>query len=230
MKRFLTILVACSLSTAAWAQAPGQTPPNKPNNPNKPDKQQQRETKRDRVKKRIRALRAYTLTEELGLNEADAGKLFPVLAKFDDDFDRLLTERQQLQQQLDGASNLKDKRAIDKVIDQALANQRATWDVEDKRIAEIRKILTPAQVARMLIVLPALERRIQNQLRNAVGKMKNGGGGRKRQQLDDNEDGDVDDDVEPNEKPNPPKRPAQKAGNPGATPCDPFNSTHGCGR
>jgi len=223
MKRFLTILVACSLSTAAGAQAPGQTPP-KPN-----QQQQQRETKRERVKKRIRALRAYTLTEELGLNETDAGKLFPVLAKFDDDFDRLLTERQQLQQQLDGAGNLKDKRAIDKLIDQALANQRATWDVEDKRIAEIRKILTPAQVARMLIVLPALERRIQNQLRNAVGKMKNGGG-RRRQQIDENEDGDGDDDVEPNEKPNPPKRPVPKAGNPSATPCDPFSSRTGCTR
>jgi len=229
MKRLLTILVACSLSTAptvsAWAQAPGQTPPTKP------DKQQQRETKRERVKKRVRALRAYTLTEELGLNEADAGKLFPLLAKFDDDFDRLLSERQQLQQQLDGAGNLKDKRAIDKIIDQALANQRASWDAQDKRIAEIRKILTPAQVARMLIVLPALERRIQNQLRNAVGKMKNGGGG-KRPQVDNREDGDGDgdDDVEPNEKPNPPKRPAQKAGNPAATPCDPFGSTHGCAR
>ncbi|HEX7702247.1 MAG TPA: hypothetical protein VF403_16025 [Kofleriaceae bacterium] len=222
MKRFLTILVACSLSTAAGAQAPGQTPP-KPN-----QQQQQRETKRERVKKRIRALRAYTLTEELGLDETDAGKLFPVLAKFDDDFDRLLTERQQLQQQLDGAGNLKDKRAIDKLIDQALANQRATWDVEDKRIAEIRKILTPAQVARMLIVLPALERRIQNQLRNAVGKMKNGGGGGKRRQMGDDDDGD--DDVEPNEKPNPPKRPAQKAGNPAATPCDPFSSRTGCAR
>jgi len=221
MTRFLTIFLACSLSTAAWAQAPGQTPPNK--------QAQQRETKRERVKKRVRALRAYTLTEELGLNEADAGKLFPALAKFDDDFDRLLMERQQLQQQLDGAGNLKDKRAIDKLIDQSIANQRATWDVEDKRIAEIRKILTPAQVARMLIVLPALERRIQNQLRNAVGKMRGGGGGGgggKRQQVD--VDDDIDDDVEPNEKPNPPRRPAQKAGNPSTTPCDPFNSRHGC--
>src|SRR5450432_1416819 len=128
MKRFLTIVIAaaaaCTLFSAApaWAQAPGQTPTIK-------DKQQaQRETKRERVKKRIRALRAYTLTEELGLNEADAGKLFPVLAKFDDEFDRLLAERQQLQQQLDSAGDLKDKKAIDKLIDQSVANQRATWD------------------------------------------------------------------------------------------------------
>lgn len=213
MTRLLTILLACALSTTTWAQAPGQTPPLKGNRADKPI----RETKRERVKKRVRALRAYTLTEELGLDEADAGKLFPVLSKFDDDFDRLLLERQQLQQQLDGAGNLKDKRAIDKLIDQSISNQRATWDVEDKRIAEIRKILTPAQVARMLIVLPALERRIQNQLRKAVGK-------NHKRQL---QDGDDDDDVEPNEKPAP-SRPPQKAGNPTTTPCDPFSSRHGC--
>ena len=217
--RLLPILLACCLSASALAQAPGQTPPQKK------DKQAQRETKRDRVKKRIRALRAYTLTEELGLNEQDAGRLFPLLAKYDDDFDRLLLERQQLQQQLDAAGDLKDKGAINKVIDQSIANQRATWDVEDKRLAEIRKILTPAQVARMLIVLPALERRIQNQLRNAVKGKPGQGANKKQPEL---EDDDFDDDVEPNEKPQK-KPPGPK--NPGATPnprCDPFSSRHGC--
>jgi hypothetical protein len=222
MKRFLTIVLACTLSAAAWAQAPGQTPTIK-------DKQQaQRETKRDRVKKRIRALRAYTLTEELGLNEADAGKLFPVLAKFDDEFDRLLAERQQLQQALDGAGDLKDKKAIDKLIDQSVANQRAVWEAEDKRIAEIRKILTPAQVARTLVVLPALERRIQNQLRNAVKQGGGGGGARNKSRAV--QDFDDDDDVEPNEPPKPALK--KPAGTPGPNrpnqPCDPFNTLHGC--
>jgi hypothetical protein len=219
--KLLPVLLACWLSSSAWAQAPGETPPQKK------DKQAQRETKRDRVKKRIRALRAYTLTEELGLNEQDAGKLFPLLAKYDDDFDRLLLERQQLQQQLDAAGDLKDKGAINKVIDQSIANQRATWDVEDKRLAEIRKILTPAQVARMLIVLPALERRIQNQLRNAVKAKPGQGANKKQPQLDDD---DFDDDVESNEKPTPQKKPPGPK-NPGATPnqpCDPFSSRHGC--
>jgi hypothetical protein len=222
MKRFLTIVLACTLSAAAWAQAPGQTPTIK-------DKQQaQRETKRDRVKKRIRALRAYTLTEELGLNEADAGKLFPVLAKFDDEFDRLLAERQQLQQALDGAGDLKDKKAIDKLIDQSVANQRAVWEAEDKRIAEIRKILTPAQVARTLVVLPALERRIQNQLRNAVKQGGGGGGARNKSRAV--QDFDDDDDVEPNEPPKPAlKKPAGPPGpNRPNQPCDPFNTLHGC--
>jgi hypothetical protein len=219
--KLLPVLLACWLSSSAWAQAPGETPPQKK------DKQAQRETKRDRVKKRIRALRAYTLTEELGLNEQDAGKLFPLLAKYDDDFDRLLLERQQLQQQLDAAGDLKDKSAINKVIDQSIANQRATWDVEAKRLAEIRKILTPAQVARMLIVLPALERRIQNQLRNAVKAKPGQGANKKQPQLDDD---DFDDDVEKDEKPTPQKKPPGPK-NPGATPnplCDPFSSRHGC--
>ena len=41
-------------------------------------------------------------------------------------------------------------------------------ELEDKRLAELRKILTPAQTARLLIVLPELERKIQNQLRRAI--------------------------------------------------------------
>ncbi|HEY0252776.1 MAG TPA: hypothetical protein VGC41_14675, partial [Kofleriaceae bacterium] len=115
---------------------------------------QPRQNKVERVKKRIRALRAYTLVEELGLDEKDSQRLFPVLDKFDDEFERLYVERAQLQKQLDGAPDLKDKKQVDKLIDDSLANQRAIWNLEEKRVAEVRKILTSAQVARMLVVLP----------------------------------------------------------------------------
>jgi hypothetical protein len=40
--------------------------------------------------------------------------------------------------------------------------------VEERRLAELRKILTPAQTTRLLVVLPAFERKIQNQLRRAI--------------------------------------------------------------
>jgi hypothetical protein len=78
---------------------------------------------------------------------------------------------------------------VDKLIDDAVANQKAFWDLEDKRLAEIRKVLTPQQVAKLLVVLPAFERRIQNQLRNAILR-KSGAPA-----LDD------DDDLEPDEVP-----------------------------
>lgn len=148
---FVLLLVVC-IATPVWAQPAGPTP----------------EDRRERIKKRIRALRAYTLTEELSLDEKTAGKLFPMLAKFDDEFDKLLTARVDLEKRLQDAGTQTDGKAIDKVIDEAAANQKALWDTETKRLAELRKILTPQQVARTLVVLPKMERQIQNQLRKAA--------------------------------------------------------------
>lgn len=125
-------------------------------------------SKRERIKKKIRALRAYALTEELSLDEATAGRLFPVMAKYDDELDRLLAQRADLERRLDASGDVKDPRALDKLIDEAIANQRAFWDSQERRLAELRKILTPAQTARLLVVLPSFERRIQNQLQRAI--------------------------------------------------------------
>jgi len=154
MRRIAIVLMLALSATAIAQPAPGTKP-----------QQQQR---RERIKKRIRALRAYTLTEELALDEVTAGKLFPVLAKYDDMFDKLLLARAQLAQRLAQVSNGRDPREADKVIEEAIQNQRAFWEMEDKRLGELRKILTPQQVARLLVVLPPLERKIENQLRNAI--------------------------------------------------------------
>ena len=201
--RWLVVIFSLGLGLASapvFAQAPGQTAPIKTAptvQPREKAPPPPRETKRDRVKKRIRAMRAYALTTELGLEADDAGRLFPLLQKFDDDFDRLLATRTQLQRKLDDTSGMNVK-AIDKLIDESLANQRDFWNLEEKRIAELRKILTPTQVARLIVVLPALERRITNQLRKAA---KPAPGGRKGDAADD------DDDIEPNERPAPKRNP-----------------------
>jgi len=130
--------------------------------------------KREKIKKKIRALRAYTLTEELSLDETTAGRLFPVMAKYDDELDRLLVQRADIERRLKASGDIKDPRALDKLIDEAVANQKAFWDSQERRLGELRKILTPAQTARLLVVLPALERKIQNQLQRAI---RGGGGG-----------------------------------------------------
>lgn len=220
MKWLFALLLA---TTPALAQAPGQTPPRKPPGVEAPGPAPVgKETKQERVKKRVRMMRAMALTEELGLDSEGAGKLFPLLSKYDDEFDRLLVERARLQHQLDEADG-KPAKQIDKLIDDSLANQRKFWDLEDKRVAELRKILTPAQVARVLVVLPALERRIQNQLRNAVRPGARKGG--KNLPLDSADD----DDIEQGE--HPAKRPMPRS-NPTPTrrtqPCDPFTTPYGC--
>lgn len=182
-------------------------------------------SRREDIKKKIRAMRAYTLTEELGLDEATAGKLFPVLAKWDDVTDKLLAQRVDLTRQLRSAGQLAPK-AAERLIDDAIANQRAFWDLEEKRLAEIRKILSPAQTAQLLVVLPQFERRIQNQLRKAITKA--GGRGRGRARADFDEDDE--DEADPAELPGPqPPRsaPPRRAVPPPPGGCDPF-SQRGC--
>jgi hypothetical protein len=126
--------------------------------------------RREAVKKRIRVLRAATLTDELNLDEKGLSRLLPVLAKWDDVTEDLLKKRVDIQRRLAAADGVKDPKVVDKLIDEAVVNQKAFWDLEDKRLVELRKILNPAQIARLLIVLPAFERKIQNQLRRAINR------------------------------------------------------------
>lgn len=202
--------------------------------------------RRETIKKKIRALRAFTLTEELELDEATAGKLFPVLAKWDDVTDKLLVARTDLTRRLQGASAIKDPRAIDKLIDEAIANQKALWDLEDKRLVELRKILTPAQAARLVVVLPQFERRIQNQLRKVIQNQRAGGragraGGRPGDPFDEGPDDELGDDhgapidpfsgrqgprSTPDPAPNRAPAPAPRRG--AEPPCDPFSHVRPC--
>ncbi len=183
--------------------------------------------KRERVKQKIRALRAYTLTEELALDEKTAAKLFPVLAKWDDGIDKLLLERADLTRRLSEVDASKDPKAIDKLIDDAVANQKAFWDVEDRRLAEVRKILTPTQTARLVLVLPQFERKIQNQIKRAIAKRR---GAARFDDDDDDDTGDAYDRPHGGPRPRPPPSPAAPRGPaPSAKPrCDVFSSPYGC--
>ena len=215
MKHWCVVIVLVLSSTTTMAQPA-------------PDRAAER---RERIKERIRALRAYTLTTELQLDEQTAAKLFPALKKFDDEFDKLLEQRIDIQRRLEAAGGNKDAKAVDKLIDEAVANQRALWDTEDKRLAQLRKILTPSQTARVLIVLPAMERKIQNQLRKAVQRQK----GRMQRgappgdPVDPYEE-ELGDNPFTNAPPPAPKKKQQKAAPASGAqqPCDPFSSFHGC--
>lgn len=185
----------------------------------------QQETRREKIKNRIFALRAYTLTQELSLDEQTAAKLFPLLSKFDDEFEKLLVARADIQRRLQTSGSITDPKVLDKLIDEAIANQRAMWETEEKRLAQLRKILTPAQTARVLVVLPAMERKIQNQLRRAMRK-----GGKAQKARDDDDEDDEggslgDNPFAPGRPKGPPTRPAQPA-----TACDPFSDVHGCSK
>lgn len=211
----LIVLLAVMLATPAWAQPAAAPAPAE---------------RREKVKKRIRALRAYTLTEELSLDELTASKLFPILSKWDDEIDKLLVARTDLQRRLEASATEKDAKVVDKLIDDAVANQRALWDAEDKRLKELRKILTPAQTARVLIVLPAMERKIQNQLRRAVQQQQQQPQQQKRTQPDTSGElgGNPYAPIDPFNDARPRQPAPKKQQRKSDANCDPFGDMHNC--
>ncbi len=127
-----------------------------------------RGAKRDRVKQRIRIMRALVLTEQLGLDDAGAAKMFPVLDRYDDEVARLLAERATLRTRLAAARRASKPVEIGALLDQLVANQRARWTAEEQRFADLRGLLTPEQAATLLDLLPEVDRKILRGLQRAV--------------------------------------------------------------
>jgi len=182
MKAVVVVLALCLGVTTAIAQPRPAGPPGA----------DRRDEIRKEIKKKIAVMRAATLQQELNLDDATLAKILPVLSKWDDVTEKLLIQRVDLTKRLKQVDQVRDPKQIDRLVDDALANQRAFRDLEDKRLAELRRILTPAQTAKLLIVLPEFERKIMNQLRRAMNKRP---GAAPPGAVDD------DDDLEPDEPP-----------------------------
>lgn len=138
------------------------------------------EEKREIIKNRIRALRAQEIMDKLKLDDVTLGKVLPILSKWDDVTDKLMRDRVDIQKRLAASGSVKDPKVLDKLVDDAIANQKQFWDLEEKRLSELRKVLTPGQTAKLVVVLPTFERKIQNQLRRATiraGRAAGGGAG-----------------------------------------------------
>lgn len=166
MRRIVVVVLALAIAAPAFAQPPGL------------QQQTAQAARRERVKRRIQQVRNNALIDKLGLDEQTAGRLLLVYAKYDDMIERELVSRAEILNRLKNAERM-PKPDVDRAIDDAVANQNALRDLEIKRLGEIRKILTPAQTARLLVVLPGIERRIQNQLLRAIQGAKKGGGPRR---------------------------------------------------
>jgi len=144
--------------------------------------------RRDDIKKKIRALRAARIVEELSLDDQASAKLIATLDKYDDETEKLVEKRVELTKKLRDVADGKDKAAADKAVDDAVALQKAFRDLEDRRLADVRKLLTPQQTAKLLIVLPEFEKKIQNQLRNAIQKADKKKGAKNPEAEDDDSD------------------------------------------
>jgi hypothetical protein len=131
---------------------------------------------RDALKKRIRAMRVWYLTEELELDDATAARLFPVLGPYDDQLEALEVEGARLRRELrrDLARQAGNQAEAARLVDGLLAHYDKVYQLQRERIVAARKVLSPAQAGRLILVLP----RVDNAIRRQIGRVMRGQGGR----------------------------------------------------
>ncbi|HKA92114.1 MAG TPA: hypothetical protein VKE22_30830 [Haliangiales bacterium] len=126
---------------------------------------------RDRVREKIKVLRVTRLVEALDLDERTAMRLMPLVNKTYDDIGEVARDageaRRTLRRLLDAGSN--DAVLINGLVDRLVADKLKIDELENNLFREVRKVLGPAQVGRLVLVLPEINREIQQQIRRAAG-------------------------------------------------------------
>ncbi|RMH41120.1 MAG: periplasmic heavy metal sensor [Deltaproteobacteria bacterium] len=176
MIRNLVALLVAGVVAAAPAVSDAQTKRSRRKAAEPPAAQLTPE-QRAKVRQRVRALRAWKLTEALNLDEATAAKLFPVLDSFDDKFVEAMREgaelRGRLRKAIEGGGRVDDA-AVNRIVDAMLANQRRIWELNEQRFAAVRKVLSPVQAAKALVVLPQVDHAIRRHMREALERHRKG--------------------------------------------------------
>jgi Spy/CpxP family protein refolding chaperone len=136
------------------------------------DKREKGADKREKVREKVREFRNNRLTELLGLDQATATKLFAVLNKYDDLFLPLRIDlglaRRELRRMVE--SGQIDEARANTLMDTIVAKKTAIETLERERFAEVRKVLPARDAARVMVVLPEIERAIENEIRKALKK------------------------------------------------------------
>jgi Spy/CpxP family protein refolding chaperone len=125
---------------------------------------------RGEVLERMRALRAWRIVEALRLDEATSARLFPILSKYDEREMSLAIDRRDIARSLraEVQSSRPDEARIKAGIDRLLANRERQRAMEDERVKELRKVLTPVQQAKLMLLLPRLENEFARRVRQAA--------------------------------------------------------------
>lgn len=127
---------------------------------------------RQEVLERMRALRAFRIVDALKLDEATSGRLFPILSRYDDREVAIATERHLIVHDLrtDADAPRPDDARLNTDLNRLIANRAKQRVMEDDRIRDVRKVLTPAQQAKLVLLLPRLERDFAHWIHEVAGR------------------------------------------------------------
>ena len=159
------VVVAAGAGPAS-AQGPHRTPAAAPSGNDKRSSDQLRKE----VLERMRALRAWRIVDELKLDETTSARLFPILAKYDDQELTLADERRDISQEIRTllAAPHPDDAKLTAAINRMLVNRTKKHALRDERFKELRKVLSPVQQAKLVLLLPRLEREFAQFIREVA--------------------------------------------------------------
>jgi len=131
---------------------------------------------RKEVMERMRAMRAWKLAEELKLDEATSAKLFPMLSKYDEREMTLMNEiggvMRSLRAEMEAPKP--DNARLGSYIDKLLGLRGKQRALEDERFKDLRRVLTPVQQAKLVVLLPRIEQHLKQRIHEAMSQR--GGG------------------------------------------------------
>ena len=100
--------------------------------------------------------RAEAVVDALGVDEPIARKLIELLTAHDQELAKLQRKRSEYKRQLVSAHHL-DAKAVDRLLDDALQNQRALADADLRLVARVRQLVPAPKAVQLLFLLSATE-------------------------------------------------------------------------
>ena len=127
---------------------------------------------RQEVLERMRALRAWKIVDALKLDEATSARLFPILSRYDEGEMAIAAERHEIMRDLRAATEAAhpDDAHLMATLNKLMANRSKERALHDDRIKDVRKVLTPVQQAKLVLLLPRLERDFAGWIHEASGR------------------------------------------------------------
>lgn len=176
MRRLVAgVLIGAAVVAAGPGRAFAQAPHRQAQAPTAPpagtDKRSSDQLRKE-VLERMRALRAWRIVDELKLDETTSARLFPILAKYDDQELTLADERRDISQEIRTllAAPHPDDAKLTAAINRMLVNRTKKHALRDERFKELRKVLSPVQQAKLVLLLPRLEREFAQFIREVAGQ------------------------------------------------------------
>jgi Spy/CpxP family protein refolding chaperone len=157
-----------ALLLAGTVRAEGPRPPGQ--QPKQAERKAEKERLREQIIDKLRAERMWKLTEALKLDEATAAKLFPLLAKFDDQERALGKERGPVARELRDALDAPtpDNNRINGLVEHLIGIRARRQALEAEKLAAVRKVLTAAQMGKLMLLAPKIDEGFRERIREAV--------------------------------------------------------------